>query len=89
MPGAVPPTLKPARNALTGRGTVQTIHAADVKTGGDGETYAMARNPVTKTPDTAPTEHLRRRRGRPPKIRQPGKPDFVEWWKPGWRERLR
>jgi hypothetical protein len=29
-----------------------------------------------------------RRRGRPPKAAQAGL-DFVEWWKPGWRERLR
>ena len=29
-----------------------------------------------------------RRRGRPPKVSQP-EPEFVEWWKPGWRERLR
>jgi len=35
---------------------------------------------ATETPAPA------RRRGRPPKINQP-KP--VEWWKPGWKERLR
>ncbi len=29
-----------------------------------------------------------RRRGRPPKITQSGS-DIVEWWKPGWRERIR
>ena len=29
-----------------------------------------------------------RRRGRPPKVSQP-EPEFVEWWKPGWRERFR
>jgi hypothetical protein len=29
-----------------------------------------------------------RRRGRPPKTSEP-EPDFVEWWKPGWRERFR
>jgi hypothetical protein len=28
-----------------------------------------------------------RRRGRPPKVRQQ-ETDFVEWWKPGWREKL-
>ena len=33
-----------------------------------------------------------RRRGRPRKVDQPQpepKLDFVEWWKPGWKERLR
>ena len=29
-----------------------------------------------------------RRRGRPPKVSQP-EPEFVEWWKPGWREQFR
>jgi hypothetical protein len=29
-----------------------------------------------------------RRRGRPAKSDQP-EAEFVEWWKPGWRERLR
>ncbi len=39
---------------------------------------------------------LPRRRGRPPKVRQPAlelepeaQADFVEWWVPGWQERLR
>jgi hypothetical protein len=30
----------------------------------------------------------RRRRGRPPKARDAGT-EFVEWWKPGWRDRFR
>jgi hypothetical protein len=30
----------------------------------------------------------KRRRGRPPKARD-AVSEFVEWWKPGWRERLR
>jgi hypothetical protein len=29
-----------------------------------------------------------RRRGRPPKVKEP-ESDFVEWWVPGWKERLR
>jgi hypothetical protein len=28
-----------------------------------------------------------RRRGRPPKVREP-EPEFIEWWKPGWKARL-
>jgi hypothetical protein len=87
LPSAVPPTLNPARKARTARGTVQTIHAAIVQTGGEGE--ATARTPVTEVPGAAATAILTRRRGRPPKVRQPEETDFVEWWKPGWRDRIR
>jgi hypothetical protein len=31
---------------------------------------------------------LPRRRGRPPKVRE-AEAEFVEWWKPGWRDRFR
>jgi hypothetical protein len=34
----------------------------------------------------------KRRRGRPPKVREPepaAETDFVEWWKPGWKNKLR
>ena len=37
---------------------------------------------------TAPTTQARRR-GRPPKVSQPDDAEYVEWWKPGWKERLR
>jgi hypothetical protein len=90
MPSAVPPTLNPARNSRTPRRTVRLIHAVNVTTGGDGDNHAADnRTPVTVSPDAAPTVHLRRRRGRPPKVRQPEEPGFVKWWKPGWREKLR
>lgn len=31
---------------------------------------------------------VRKRRGRPPSVKEP-ETGFIEWWKPGWRERLR
>ena len=40
----------------------------------------------TGTGDATPTVEVARRRGRQPKVSQSGS-DFVEWWKPGWRER--
>ena len=71
MPLAAAPTLKPSGKARTAGGAVQTIHEADVQTGAEGDS-ATARTPVTEVPDAAATVHIRRRRGRPPKVRQPG-----------------
>jgi hypothetical protein len=54
--------------------------------------------PRTSAPAPAPAPAaeaaLPRRRGRPPKVREPAvEPDaqaeFVEWWVPGWQERFR
>jgi hypothetical protein len=51
-----------------------------------------------KSAAVAPTEEiaLPRRRGRPPKVRQPApepeaeaQAEFVEWWVPGWQDRFR
>jgi hypothetical protein len=47
---------------------------------------------VAKTGADETVTPARRRGGRPRKVEQPqAEPelDFVEWWKPGWRERLR
>ncbi len=43
-----------------------------------------------KVNDAAPAKDAaaRRRRGRPPKVRET-ESEFVEWWKPGWRDRFR
>jgi hypothetical protein len=38
--------------------------------------------------DGSRTVPQRSRRGRPPKVRE-WETEFVEWWKPGWREKLR
>jgi len=50
---------------------------------------------VTADSPAAEMPPLPRRRGRPPKVRQPEpeasdpESDIVEWWKPGWRDRYR
>ena len=57
--------------------------------------------PVARTPAQQPTltgiselpegeAPPKRRRGRPPKVREPEpETEFVEWWKPGWKNKLR
>jgi hypothetical protein len=44
--------------------------------------------PATRPADDTATLPQTRRRGRPPKVRQP-EAEFVEWWVPGWREQFR
>jgi hypothetical protein len=52
----------------------------------DGPNVALDILAPTGTVDGTPTVGVARKRGRPPKVGQP-EPEFVEWWKPGWRER--
>jgi len=52
----------------------------------EGPTVARDILTATGTVDGTRTVEVARKRGRPPKVRQP-EPKFVEWWKPGWRER--
>jgi hypothetical protein len=50
---------------------------------------AQPGRPAQLAGDVAPAAPPRRR-GRPPKVREPeAAPEFVEWWRPGWKERLR
>lgn len=57
-----------------------------------GETATAAvPDAATRTPevDAEPAPQVRRR-GRPPKVREEAEPEpeFIEWWKPGWKARL-
>jgi hypothetical protein len=57
-----------------------------------GEAAAVAEpDAATRTPevDAEPAPQVRRR-GRPPKVREEAgpEPEFIEWWKPGWKARL-
>jgi hypothetical protein len=52
----------------------------------EGPTVAQDISTSTRTGDATPMVALARRRGRQPKVSQTAS-DFVEWWKPGWRER--
>jgi hypothetical protein len=50
--------------------------------------------PLQSVPAAAEEQAPPRRRGRPPKVRQPAEEpaaqtEFVEWWVPGWQERFR
>jgi hypothetical protein len=54
--------------------------------GGPGRKVGRAAATAAPSDVAQPTQA--RRRGRPPKISQP-EAEFVEWWKPGWKERFR
>ena len=43
---------------------------------------------VKQEPSDTPQPVRHRRRGRPPKVHQP-EAEVVEWWVPGWKERIR
>jgi hypothetical protein len=86
------PKNAPGRKAVRTGAASRPQPSADVTTDADGEACAAATNstwalPEAVSPDATATAKPRRR-GRPPKISQP-ESDIVEWWKPGWRERLR
>jgi AT hook motif len=57
------------------------------------EEAATAAEPgaATRTPEVDAEQAPQvRRRGRPPKVREEAEPEpeFIEWWKPGWKARL-
>jgi len=55
----------------------------------DEEPPAIKRSvPAMKMLDGTSAPKVARRRGRPPKVQETDT-EFVEWWKPGWRERHR
>jgi hypothetical protein len=71
------PSLDPIVEAAANKALV-----ADLK--------SLYRSPtaVKPEPSDAPKPLQHRRRGRPPKVHQP-EAEVVQWWLPGWQERLR
>jgi hypothetical protein len=57
-------------------------HAAPAKTA------RKPKNRIVAPPETADGNAAPRRRGRPPKAQQQ-EAEVVEWWLPGWKQRLR
>ena len=89
QPTEAPSRGRPGRKVGRAGAAAAPSMAIDVEPEGtaeDGTIVRMtAREPIGN--DVAqPTQA--RRRGRPPKISQP-EAEFVEWWKPGWKERFR
>lgn len=74
LPGRAAGDMEPDNNAGT--------HAAPAKTA------RKPNNRVVARPETAAGNAVPRRHGRPLKGKQP-EPELVEWWLPGWKERLR
>lgn len=70
------------------------VLAFDVEDGAEdfagGEaTTAAEPGEATMTPEANAEQAPQvRRRGRPPKVREEPEPEFIEWWKPGWKARL-
>jgi len=57
----------------------------------DREAAAAEPDAAPRTPEVdAEPAPPARRRGRPPKVREQAEPEpeFIEWWKPGWKARL-
>jgi hypothetical protein len=80
---------RPGRKVGKAGATAAPSAAIDAEPEGTDEDGTTVRKTVRepKTNDVAqPTQA--RRRGRPPKINQP-EAEFVEWWKPGWKEQFR
>jgi hypothetical protein len=61
-------------------------HAADEAVEAPVKSPTTGRTAGSSKADTQPAQP--RRRGRPPKDRPP-EAEYVEWWKPGWKARLR
>jgi hypothetical protein len=74
MPNRAAGDMEPDNKAET--------HAAPAKTA------RRPKNRVVAPPETADGNAVPHRRGRPPKAQQP-EAEVVEWWLPGWKERLR
>lgn len=89
QPTEAPSRGRPGRKVGRAGAAAAPSMAIDVEPEGTAEDGTIvpttAREPIGN--DVAqPTQA--RRRGRPPKISQP-EAEFVEWWKPGWKERFR
>jgi hypothetical protein len=96
-PSTVAARGNPGRNARSGGAMALSFTAMDAERGVGGEDSLTVPHTVGVPPsetvlvadaaNTAITMKPPRRRGRPRKASQ-GETAFVEWWKPGWREKL-
>jgi hypothetical protein len=87
QPSQAPSRARPGRKVgRAGAAPSVAIDAEPEANGEDGTIVRKAVREATRSDVAQPTQA--RRRGRPPKISQP-EAEFVEWWKPGWKDRFR